>query len=122
MVEVNNLEDIMNIASQVIDLIALIIIFVGLVYAFSYYFYRLYLYKNNAFKMLRIQIAKTILLTLELLIVSDIILTLTTPNEIDSIVALGLIVLLRIILSIEMEREITGEISFFNRANINKDK
>jgi uncharacterized membrane protein len=64
---------------------------------------------SAAFEHLRRQLEKTILLGLELLIVADIIRSVTIETTFQSIGALGLLVVIRTFLSWSLEVEIEGE-------------
>ena len=61
-----------------------------------------------AFKMVRRNLGRVILLGLEILIVADIILTITINSTPESAVTLGIIVLVRTFLSFSLEIELDG--------------
>ena len=58
--------------------------------------------------MLRRNLGRVILLGLEILIVADIVRTVIVDPSIESVMVLGLIVVIRIILSFSLEVEIDG--------------
>jgi uncharacterized membrane protein len=63
--------------------------------------------RTDAYKELRWRLGRAILLGLEVLIVGDIVRTIVTPT-VDSVVVLGLIVVIRIVLSFYLEVEMDG--------------
>ncbi len=64
--------------------------------------------RTRAFKLLRANVGRTILLGLEILIVADIVLTVAIDRTWESAVTLGLIVLVRTFLSFSLEIELDG--------------
>ncbi len=62
----------------------------------------------DAYRRLRQRLGHAILLGLEVLIVGDIVRTIIVSPTVESVVALGLIVLIRIVLSFSLEVEIDG--------------
>jgi uncharacterized membrane protein len=61
-----------------------------------------------AYHALRQQLGRGILLSLEFLIISDIIYTIAIELTLDNLLNLGLVVLIRTFLSFTMELELTG--------------
>ena len=64
--------------------------------------------RPSAYQQLRRNLGRVILLGLELLIIGDIVRTVVVEPTLDSVVVLGLIVLIRIVLSFALEVEIDG--------------
>jgi uncharacterized membrane protein len=64
--------------------------------------------RTQAYSQLRRQLARVILLGLEILLLADIILTIVVEPTLDSVVILAIIVLIRIVLSFSLEVEIDG--------------
>ncbi len=62
----------------------------------------------DAYPRLRQQLGRAILLGLEILIVGDIVRTIIVDPTVDSVTVLGLVVLIRIVLSFSLEVEIDG--------------
>jgi uncharacterized membrane protein len=62
----------------------------------------------HAYRQLRQRLGEAILLGLEVLIVGDIIRTIIVDPTVDSVAVLGIIVLIRIVLSFSLEVEIDG--------------
>ena len=63
---------------------------------------------RDAFKRLRNNLGRVILLGLEVLIVADIIRTIVVDQSVVSVTVLGIIVLIRVVLSFSLEVEIVG--------------
>jgi len=63
---------------------------------------------DPAYKVLRRNLGRSILLGLEVLIVADIIRTIIVTPTLESVAVLGIIVVIRIILSFSLEVEIDG--------------
>jgi uncharacterized membrane protein len=64
--------------------------------------------QSVGFEQLRVSLGRVILLGLEILIVGDIVNTITVQTSLTSVVVLGLIVLIRTVLSFTLEVELTG--------------
>jgi uncharacterized membrane protein len=64
--------------------------------------------RPDAYSVLRQRIGRSILLGLEILIVGDIVRTIIVDPTIESVAVLGLIVVIRIVLSFSLEVEIDG--------------
>ncbi|WP_203563951.1 DUF1622 domain-containing protein [Deefgea sp. CFH1-16] len=63
---------------------------------------------DAAYDALREQLGRGILLSLEFLIISDIIYTIAIELTVDNLLKLGLVVIIRTFLSFTMELELTG--------------
>ena len=66
-------------------------------------------------RKLRREIGRTILLGLEVLIVADVILTVTVDPTLESALVLGVIVLIRTFLSVSIEVEVDGALPWRRR-------
>ena len=64
--------------------------------------------EEGAYSTLRRNLGRVILLGLEILIIADIVRTVIVDPTIESVISLGLIVLIRIVLSFSLEVEIDG--------------
>jgi uncharacterized membrane protein len=64
--------------------------------------------RSGAYELLRRGLGKVILLGLEVLIIGDIVRTIVVDPTMESVAVLGLIVLIRIVLSFSLEVEIDG--------------
>ena len=62
----------------------------------------------DAYRDLRKNLGRVILLGLEVLIIADIIRTIVVDQSVESVIVLGTIVLIRVILSFSLEVEIDG--------------
>jgi uncharacterized membrane protein len=72
--------------------------------------------RRVAFQSARQDVGRAILLGLEILIVADIVLTITVDRTLDSALTLGLIVLVRTFLSFSLEIELEGGLPWRRRA------
>ncbi|HMH57937.1 MAG TPA: DUF1622 domain-containing protein [Galbitalea sp.] len=63
---------------------------------------------ESAYRQLRQRLGQSILLGLEVLIVGDIVRTIIVDTTVESVAVLGLIVVIRILLSFSLEVEIDG--------------
>jgi uncharacterized membrane protein len=64
--------------------------------------------REGAFERVRQGVGRTILLGLEVLIIADIVLTITVDASVESALTLGLVVLVRTFLSFSLEIELAG--------------
>lgn len=64
--------------------------------------------RASAYPQLRRKLARVILIGLEILLLADIIRTIVVSATVESVVILGLIVVIRILLSFSLEVEIDG--------------
>ncbi len=71
---------------------------------------------SGAYGRFRRDIGRAILLGLELLIIADIILTVTVDQTLESAATLGIIVLVRTFLSFSLEVELEGTLPWRKRA------
>ena len=72
--------------------------------------------RARAYKNLRANVGRTILLGLEILIIADIVLTVAIDRTFESAVTLGVIVLVRTFLSFSLEIELDGVAPWRRRA------
>jgi uncharacterized membrane protein len=63
---------------------------------------------NASFRAYRASLGRSILIGLEMLVAADIAGTVMAPLNLDTIIALGLIVVIRTVLSLSLEVEIRG--------------
>jgi uncharacterized membrane protein len=64
--------------------------------------------RPNAYRQLRQRLGRAILLGLEVLIIGDIVRTIIVDSTVESVAVLGMIVIIRIVLSFSLEVEIDG--------------
>lgn len=75
----------------------------------------------TAYVSARRSVGRAILLGLELLIIADIVLTITVDATLDSALALGLIVVVRTFLSFSLEVELDGSLPWRRKASTGAD-
>ena len=95
--------------AKIIETIGVLTIFLGLLYSLLVFLIGLARKKLNQLEKLRQSIGKSILLGLEVLIAADIILTVSTEPTLRSVTILGLIVVVRTILSTSLQVELDGK-------------
>jgi uncharacterized membrane protein len=88
--------------------LAVLIILGGIVYSIGRYFFDQKQKVGNAYNLFKQRIGKTLLLGLEVLVAADIIDTVAVKPTMQSITLLGLLVLIRILLSWSLTVEIEG--------------
>jgi uncharacterized membrane protein len=101
-------EDVISDLVRVIEAVGAAIMVVGGLVAFVLYVRRLRDGAGAAYVALRQDVGRVILLGLEVLIVADIIRTIVVDQSVESVGVLGLIVVIRILLSFSLEVEIDG--------------
>jgi uncharacterized membrane protein len=84
------------------------IMVVGGLIAFARYGVQIAGHGLDPFRQLRANLGRVILLGLEVLIIADIIRTIVVDQTLESVGVLGLIVVIRIVLSFSLEVEIDG--------------
>jgi uncharacterized membrane protein len=100
-----------SVASDVVRVIEAFgggIMVVGGLIAFARYGLDVVGHAADPFRQLRANLGRVILLGLEVLIIADIIRTIVVDQTLQSVGVLGLIVLIRIVLSFSLEVEIDG--------------
>ena len=100
-------EDVMHASVQVFEAVGVLVLVVGSLAAFAIGV-RDARRGEAAFISLRRNLGRVILLGLEILIVADIILTITIDPTPASAISLGIIVLVRTFLSFSLEIELDG--------------
>jgi uncharacterized membrane protein len=76
---------------------------------------------SASYETARRSVGRAILLGLELLIIADIVLTITVDPTLESALALGLIVVVRTFLSFSLEVELEGTLPWRRRASSRDD-
>jgi uncharacterized membrane protein len=97
-------------AVKVFEGVGAAIMIVGAVYAFAVFALALPnpQTRARAWEPLRRNLGRAILLGLEVLIMADIIRTIVIDQTVDSVAVLGVIVLIRVVLSFSLDVEIDG--------------
>jgi uncharacterized membrane protein len=101
-------EDFASGAVKVIEGVGGGIMVVGGLVAFAGYAKHVVARASDSFRQLRANLGRVILLGLEVLIIADIIQTIVVDQSLESVGVLGLIVVIRIVLSFSLEVEIDG--------------
>ena len=101
-------EDVVNDVVKVIEAVGGGIMVVGGLVAFVRYALQMIAHDPEAYREVRENVGRVILIGLEVLIIADIIRTIVVDQSIDSVGVLGLIVAIRIALSFSLEVEIDG--------------
>lgn len=84
------------------------ILVAGSIFALAGYVLALARGQGEAFGQVRQRVGRAILLGLEVLIIADIVLTITVDQTVESALTLGLVVLVRTFLSFSLEIELQG--------------
>ena len=90
-----------NYAALAIEVLAVLIIVVAIFYAVGRYAYRTVRHPEaeNLYQDLKIRLGKALLLGLEILVAADVVRTVALEATLESVVILGLLVLIRTFLS-----------------------
>jgi uncharacterized membrane protein len=100
-----------EVVSRLVDVVEGVgvgIMVIGALAAFVVYAQRVGQGAGRAYEQLRENVGRVILLGLELLIIADIIETIVVEPSLESVAVLGIIVVIRIVLSFSLEVEIDG--------------
>jgi len=103
-----NYEDFASASVKVIESTGGAIMVIGGVVAFARYVLGTVRHGTGAYRQLRANLGRVILLGLEVLIIADIVRTIVVDQSVQSVGVLGLIVVIRIVLSFSLEVEIEG--------------
>jgi uncharacterized membrane protein len=107
-VEVEVIREMIEIVAQGIEVLAVLIILVGIVYGIGRYFFHQMEKVGDAYKRFKDQIGKALLLGLEFLVAADIIRTVALSPTLRNIAVLGVLVFIRTFLSWSLVVEIEG--------------
>ncbi|MFI6678678.1 DUF1622 domain-containing protein [Kribbella sp. NPDC050470] len=94
--------------ARVIEGIGVVIMAIGLAVCLIRYAYDVLRKGAGSYQQLRVNLGRVILLGLEILIVGDIVRTIIVDTSVESVLVLGLIVVIRTVLSFALEVEISG--------------
>jgi uncharacterized membrane protein len=104
------IRELMGILGLIVDVAGVLIVFIGAALAVIRFFARPAADAGGvAFRLVRNELAKAILLGLEFLVAGDIIRTVAVSPTLQNVFVLGLIVLVRTFLSFTMQVEIEGD-------------
>ena len=101
-------EDFVSEVVKVIEGVGAAIMVLGGFFAFGRYAQQVVARASDSYQQLRANLGRVILLGLEVLIIADIIRTIVVDPSLQSVGVLGVIVLIRIVLSFSLEAEIEG--------------
>ncbi len=102
----------MNYAAMTLDILGVVVICTGVAATTFLFLYRSWTYKgiSKFYVQYRRGMGKSILLGLELLVAGDIIMTTLHGFELNHLLVLGVLVLIRTFLSFALEIEINGHL------------
>jgi uncharacterized membrane protein len=105
-----NILRLIEFASLIIEVLAVVLIVVAIFGAFGRYLWKSYLERSDPsnYHELKVSLAKTLLLGLEILVAADIVRTVALEATPVSVATLGLLVLVRTFLSWTLVVEIEG--------------
>src|SRR5450759_3147121 len=101
-------EDFVSEVVKVIEGVGAAIMVLGGFFAFARAAQQVVAHASDSYQQLRANLGRVILLGLEVLIIADIIRTIVVDPSLQSVGVLGVIVLIRIVLSFSLEAEIEG--------------
>ncbi len=104
-----NIRHYIELIAKIIESVGVIIIATGSLFVLTRYLVFLSVKKAKSFADLRLELGKTILLGLEILVAADIIATVTTEPTMNSVLVLAVIVLIRTFLSFSLQVELEGK-------------
>ena len=106
-----DLHDTMEVVVRGFEIAGVAILVLGSILAFASAAVTLFRgHRRAAYERARQGIGRAILLGLEVLIIADIVLTITVDRTLESALTLGLIVLVRTFLSFSLEIELEGSL------------
>jgi len=110
--EVHMFHTSMNYAAMTLDILGVVVICTGVAATTFLFLYRSWTYKgiSKFYVQYRRGMGKSILLGLELLVAGDIIMTTLHGFELNHLLVLGVLVLIRTFLSFALEIEINGHL------------
>ncbi len=104
-----NYEEVMRRVVQGFEVVGVIALAIGSIVALGRYLLEFASgQRGGAFQRVRTGVGRAILLGLEILIIADIVRTITIATTLESTISLGIIVLVRTFLSFSLEIEIDG--------------
>lgn len=112
------MEDItiyIHYVAKAIEVVGVITIVAGSFIALFKYIFSIQNIIPRSYKFLRQELGKAILLGLEILVAGDIIGTVVTEPTMNSVLTLGVVVLIRTFLSLSLEVELEGKFPWQNR-------
>ncbi|MER7245847.1 DUF1622 domain-containing protein [Kribbella sp. NPDC000426] len=114
-------ESVFADVARVIEGAGVVIMAVGLAAVLIRYAYDVVRKGAGNYGALRVNLGRVILLGLEILILGDIVRTIIVETSVESVLVLGLIVVIRTVLSFTLEVEISGSWPWQQRNNNSTD-
>ena len=102
------IRDLIELAAQGIETFAVAIIVIAIVHGTIRYLIRINQQAADAYERLKAQLGKALLLVLEILVAADIIRTVALDPNLQNVLILGLLVVIRTFLSWSVVVEIEG--------------
>ena len=99
---------LIELAAQAIEMFAVAIIVIAIVHGTIHYLIRINQQASDAYQRLKAQLGKALLLGLEFLVAADIIRTVALEPNMQNVMILGLLVIIRTFLSWSLVVEIEG--------------
>lgn len=120
-----SLRPYIELASLVIETLAIIIIVVAILYGLVRYVGDMFLrgQANEAYQAFKVRLGSALLLGLEILVAADVIRTVALEPTLDNVIVLGLLVIIRTFLSWSLVVEIEGRFPWQGKRSArNEDK
>jgi uncharacterized membrane protein len=113
-----------EVASLVIEILAVTIIIIAIFYAMGRFLLRAALrrQKDDGYHELKISLGKSLLLGLEVLVAADVVRTVALEATLESVAVLGLLVLIRTFLSWSLLVEMEGRWPWQSLASVHEGK
>lgn len=109
--------ELIKITALVIEVVGILVMVIGTFLALGRYAFKRQGKEIRSFQQIREELGRAILLGLEILIAADIIATVVYDAEMEQILKLGLIILIRTFLSFTLEVEIEGKLPWKQEKN-----
>lgn len=106
----DKVKELIEVTALIIEVIGIVVMVVGTFLALGRYAFKLQGGHSRSFQQIREELGRAILLGLEILIAADIIATVVYDAQMEQILKLGLIILIRTFLSFTLEVEIEGKL------------
>ena len=107
---------LIDMAARILEVFGVIIILVAVFYSLGRAVFEEIAKAEDRYSKLRRRMGRGILLGLEILVAADIIATIMTKPDLNSALALAVIVIIRTILSLSIEVEIDGSLPWRKNA------
>ena len=115
-----NIELYIEYTAKVLEIGGVLSILIGSLLAIGKYVFSRQKSAKRSYKLLRQELGKGILLGLEILVAADIIATVVTEPDMDKVLTLGVIVVIRTFLSLSIELEIEGRFPWQRETSENR--